>query len=157
MKSRWRKSHFHWGRRSRRASLRRTLTSAKKVALVRLAEQSKQAVYTENEELHDFCELVVQFAFVTFFMPVFPLVGLYALLNNVVEMKTDSFKLINPHGFQRPFARSAASLDVWEQALNLVSMVAVLVNALLITFTSTQMDSASVTFKVWRYERRGGG
>jgi hypothetical protein len=81
------------------------LTSAKKVALVRLAEQSKQAVYTETEELHDFCELVVQFAFVTFFMPVFPLVGLYALLNNVVEMKTDSFKLINPHGFQRPFAR----------------------------------------------------
>jgi hypothetical protein len=47
---------------------------------------------------------------------------------------------------------------VWEQALNLVSMVAVLVNALLITFTSTQMDAASCSFKVcvWRYERGGG-
>lgn len=42
----------------------------------------------------DYLEMLIQFGFVTMFVPSFPLAPLFALINNVIEIRLDAFKMI---------------------------------------------------------------
>ena len=46
-------------------------------------------------------EMFIQFGYVTLFSSAYPLAGLCALLNNMIEIRSDAFKLCFIH--QRPF------------------------------------------------------
>jgi len=61
--------------------------------------------------LDDYLELFVQFGYVYLFSSVFPLVAFLALVNNVIEIRTDAFKLCRV--FRRPFAQPTANIGVW--------------------------------------------
>ena len=49
----------------------------------------------------DFLEMFIQFGYVTLFSSAYPLAGLCALLNNMIEIRGDAFKLCFVH--RRPF------------------------------------------------------
>ena len=49
----------------------------------------------------DYLEMFIQFGYVTLFSSAYPLAGLCALLNNMIEVRSDAFKLCFIH--QRPF------------------------------------------------------
>ena len=49
----------------------------------------------------DYLEMFIQFGYVTLFSSAYPLAGLCALLNNLIEVRSDAFKLCFIH--QRPF------------------------------------------------------
>ena len=51
--------------------------------------------------LDDYLEMFIQFGYVTLFSSAYPLAGLCALLNNLIEVRSDAFKLCFIH--QRPF------------------------------------------------------
>ena len=57
----------------------------------------------------DYLEMFIQFGYVTLFSSAYPLAGLCALLNNLIEVRSDAFKLCFIH--QRPFPERVQVLD----------------------------------------------
>jgi hypothetical protein len=77
----------------------------------------------------DMLEMFVQFGHVTLFTAVFPLAPLLALANNLIEVHSDAFKIVN---LQRPRPRKVASLGAWNFALEVVTFIGVCSNAALV-------------------------
>ena len=57
-------------------------------------------------------EMLVQFGYVTLFSSAFPMAAMCALLNNVIEIRSDAFKLCM--SFQRPFGQQVQSIGTWQ-------------------------------------------
>ena len=60
----------------------------------------------------DFLEMFIQFGYVTLFSSAYPLAGLCALLNNIIEIRGDAFKLCFVH--KRPFGARVNSIGSWQ-------------------------------------------
>ena len=58
----------------------------------------------------DYLEMFIQFGYVTLFSSAYPLAGLCALLNNLIEVRSDAFKLCFIH--QRPFPERVQVGDI---------------------------------------------
>jgi anoctamin-10 len=65
----------------------------------------------EDGLFDDFLELAVQFGLVTMFAGAYPLVAAYALVNNLVEIRSDALKLLVT--MRRPVPKAAASIGAW--------------------------------------------
>lgn len=74
--------------------------------------------------------MLVQMGYVVLFSAAFPLAGLCALANNLLEIRSDAFKLAHVH--QRPFGQRVANIGTWQNALSFLSLAAVVVNCALI-------------------------
>lgn len=83
---------------------------------------------------NEYLEMVLQYGFVTLFVPAFPLAPLFALINNVMEIRLDAYKLVV--AYRRPMPARAKDLGMWFKILDCVSNIAVLCNACVIAFTS---------------------
>ncbi|ETV97119.1 hypothetical protein, variant 1 [Aphanomyces invadans] len=100
--------------------------STKEERVEHILLQKQQSRYADT--FSDFKEMMIQYGYVTLYAPVFPLAPLFALLNNVIEARSDLFKLVNVYGMQRPYAKHVHGIGVWERVLFMISIVAVLVN-----------------------------
>eukprot|EP00053_Salpingoeca_punica_P016735 m.159045 g.159045 ORF g.159045 m.159045 type:complete len:933 (+) comp17033_c0_seq2:80-2878(+) len=100
---------------------------------------------------YEYLEMIIQFGFVTLFVAAFPLGPLFALGNNILEIRVDAGKLCNV--YRRPPATRAANIGVWEGVLTFVSIFSVLTNGLVIAITSSY-----ITKKVYddRFHTRSG-
>lgn len=74
--------------------------------------------------------MLVQMGYVVLFSAAFPLAGVCALINNLMEIRSDAFKLAHVH--QRPFGQRVANIGTWQNALSILSLAAVIVNCALI-------------------------
>lgn len=74
--------------------------------------------------------MLVQMGYVVLFSAAFPLAGVCALANNLLEIRSDAFKLVHVH--QRPFGQRVANIGTWQTALSFLSLAAVIVNCALI-------------------------
>ncbi|XP_073460129.1 anoctamin-5 isoform X6 [Aquarana catesbeiana] len=83
---------------------------------------------------YEYLEMVIQFGFITLFVASFPLAPLLALLNNILEIRVDAWKLTTQ--FRRPFAAKAHSIGVWQDILNSMAVLSVVTNAFIVAFTS---------------------
>uniref|UniRef100_A0A5K3G0G8 Anoctamin n=1 Tax=Mesocestoides corti TaxID=53468 RepID=A0A5K3G0G8_MESCO len=91
-----------------------------------------------DDATDDYLEMFIQFGFVSMFTCAFPICGLLAFLNNLLEIRSDAFKLLT--NFQRPFAETATGIGVWERAFDIVSYVAISVNIGLIGVSGSLQD-----------------
>ncbi|XP_072237198.1 anoctamin-1a isoform X1 [Leuresthes tenuis] len=82
----------------------------------------------------DYMEMIIQFGMVTLFVASFPLAPLFALLNNIIEIRLDAKKFVME--LRRPIAAKAKDIGIWYNLLRGLSKVAVIVNAFVIAFTS---------------------
>uniref|UniRef100_A0A673M3F1 Anoctamin n=1 Tax=Sinocyclocheilus rhinocerous TaxID=307959 RepID=A0A673M3F1_9TELE len=82
----------------------------------------------------EYMEMIIQFGMVTLFVASFPLAPLFALLNNVIEIRLDAKKFVTE--LRRPIAVRAKDIGIWYTLLRGISKVAVIVNAFVIAFTS---------------------
>ncbi|XP_028842937.1 anoctamin-1-like isoform X2 [Denticeps clupeoides] len=82
----------------------------------------------------EYMEMIIQFGFVTLFVASFPLAPLFALLNNIIEIRLDAKKFVAE--LRRPVAARAKDIGIWYNILRGVAKVAVIVNAFVISFTS---------------------
>ncbi|XP_065154051.2 anoctamin-1 isoform X1 [Paramisgurnus dabryanus] len=82
----------------------------------------------------EYMEMIIQFGFVTLFVASFPLAPLFALLNNIIEIRLDAKKFVAE--LRRPVAARAKDIGIWYNLLRGVAKVAVIVNAFVISFTS---------------------
>jgi len=81
----------------------------------------------------EYCEMVIQYGYITLFAAAFPLAPVAAFINNVVEMRTDAYKWLTV--FNKPFYRGADDIGGWYNILNILSFIAVITNGLLIAFS----------------------
>ncbi|CAF0946662.1 unnamed protein product [Adineta ricciae] len=102
-----------------------------------------QYQWEEDNTLYDFnstvlideyLELVIQFGFVTLFVVAFPLAPLFALINNLVELRLDAWKFLSK--YKRPIPFKASDIGIWSSIFSAVSYLAVLTNAIIIAWTS---------------------
>ncbi|XP_043234767.1 anoctamin-1-like isoform X3 [Amphibalanus amphitrite] len=82
----------------------------------------------------EYLEMVIQFGFVTIFVASFPLAPLFAIINNVLEMRLDARKLLV--FYRRPVGQRVRDIGIWYRILNTIGKLAVLSNACIIGFTS---------------------
>lgn len=80
--------------------------------------------------LDDYLEMFIQFGYVLLFSPAFPLAAACALLNNLLEIRVDAFKLCN--AVQRPFGRRVKTIGAWQKAMEMMGVAGVIVNCALI-------------------------
>ncbi|KAL3061402.1 hypothetical protein OYC64_009559 [Pagothenia borchgrevinki] len=112
----------------------------------RKARNHPESLYSRWEQDHDlqsfgqlglfyeYLEMVIQFGFITLFVASFPLAPLLALINNIIEVRVDAWKLTTQ--FRRPVAAKAHSIGAWEEILNGMAVLSVVTNAFIVAFTS---------------------
>ncbi|KAL1421633.1 hypothetical protein MTO96_023141 [Rhipicephalus appendiculatus] len=82
----------------------------------------------------EYLEMTIQFGFVTLFVAAFPLAPLFALINNVCEIRLDAYRYSKR--LRRPVAERVPNIGAWQAILRLLARCAVICNAFLIAFTS---------------------
>ncbi|NWY92713.1 ANO8 protein, partial [Loxia curvirostra] len=83
-----------------------------------------------EDTFQDYQEMFIQFGYVVLFSSAFPLAAACALLNNVLEIRSDAFKLCS--GLQRPFGQRVASIGHWQKVMEAMGVLAIVVNCYLI-------------------------
>lgn len=73
-------------------------------------EESEMEPYEETYD--DYLELYIQFGFVFLFSSVYPIAAFWAVLNNVLEIRADAFKLCKV--YQRPMSRRVKDIGAWQ-------------------------------------------
>jgi len=80
--------------------------------------------------LSEYAEMVIQYGYITLFAALFPPAPLLAVINNIVEIRTDAFKITN--AVTRPRYRGAQNIGTWYYILEFLGIVAVITNCTLI-------------------------
>jgi len=90
----------------------------------------------------DYNEMAIQFGFVTLFAAAFPIASLASLINNIVEIRSDAFKLLLHT--QRPNYAGCEDIGSWQGVFTVLSTLAVITNVCLIGFTSLILSGKCV-------------
>ena len=68
-------------------------------------------IFKNPDTFGDYLEMVIQYGLLEFFAPVFPLASMCALINNIIEIRSDAFKMC--YLFQRPFGKRVSDIGKW--------------------------------------------
>lgn len=68
----------------------------------------------------------MQYGFVTVFVAAFPLAPLFALLNNILEMRLDAKKLLTY--YRRPVSQRVRDIGIWYRILDAIGKLSVITN-----------------------------
>uniref|UniRef100_A0A8C0EBP4 Anoctamin n=1 Tax=Bubo bubo TaxID=30461 RepID=A0A8C0EBP4_BUBBB len=82
----------------------------------------------------EYMEMIIQFGFVTLFVASFPLAPLFALLNNIIEVRLDAKKFVTE--LRRPDTVRAKDIGIWYNILSGIGKFSVIINAFVIAVTS---------------------
>jgi Calcium-activated chloride channel len=109
-----------------------------------LLDQAQDALWQEvmlpmHDSFPEYIQAVVQFAFVTCFSVVLPITPMICLMNHLISMRLDAYKLCKTR--KRPLAQTTGGIGVWEHVLHIVSVIAILTNCWLMGFTNAQIYS----------------
>jgi hypothetical protein len=72
---------------------------------------------------NDFNDRVIQFGYLVLFSPAFPLAPFFALINNVIEIRTSGFRVAA--AYQRPVWKARSGIGSWLGVLNVLGFLAV--------------------------------
>jgi len=87
----------------------------------------------EYEQFDDFLEMVIEFGYVTLFASAFPLAGVMSIVSNLIEMKSDMFKLALV--YQRPMPHRASNIGIWRTLLHIIVAFSVATNVMIFTMS----------------------
>eukprot|EP01029_Cantina_marsupialis_P011388 TRINITY_DN253_c0_g1_i10.p1 TRINITY_DN253_c0_g1~~TRINITY_DN253_c0_g1_i10.p1 ORF type:complete len:887 (+),score=221.93 TRINITY_DN253_c0_g1_i10:2878-5538(+) len=106
-----------------------------KVNLERICDESNM---WDNEFFQEYLEIVLQFCWVCFFSMIFPWGALCALANNIVEVRSDMYKLT--HVNLRPIPKKCTHIGIWMNILRFIAYFAILVNLLMMVISLNSLD-----------------
>ncbi|KAK0174148.1 hypothetical protein PV328_007257 [Microctonus aethiopoides] len=90
----------------------------------------ESSLYRYDGAFSEHLEMLSQLGYVCLFSSAFPLAAMAAFLGNLLELRGDAFKLC--FVLQRPFGRRVSSIGTWQNAMEAMGLVAILVNCALI-------------------------
>ncbi|KAG5895568.1 hypothetical protein JTB14_002332 [Gonioctena quinquepunctata] len=93
----------------------------------------------------EYLEMVLQYGFVTIFVAAFPLAPVFALINNILEMRLDAKKFIKY--YRRPVPQRVKNIGVWYSILAVIGRLSVVSNAFIIAFSSNFIPRLVYTMK----------
>lgn len=123
-------THFSAAAEARRRQKERSRALAKRA-------QREMVLEPYNDTYDDILELWVQFGYVTLFASVFPLAAVCALANNLIEIRSDAYKICSA---RRPIPAAASSLGEWIVAFEFLGFVALVTNLGLVAVSSNMME-----------------
>jgi len=91
-----------------------------------LEDQEKRIDYTDREQINDYMVIIMQYGFVVMFGNVVPVVAVVAMLSNLIQIRTDGWKLVNT--MKRPFPVEASDIGAWSQVQDILAWIAVFTN-----------------------------
>ncbi|GAQ85181.1 hypothetical protein KFL_002230020 [Klebsormidium nitens] len=137
-------------RQEEQAEKRETKEKASRSSASRVERESHMPAYVASigggaydGTFDDFLELALQFGVVTMFAGAFPLVALFALVNNLAEIRSDSFKLACT--MRRPVPHRVASIGAWLNIFQYLGVIAIVSNCLLLVVIYDEQ-------KTWRID-----
>ena len=88
----------------------------------------------------EYNEMAIQFGYLTMFASAAPWAACFCMLNNEIERRVDAYKMLYTQ--QRPRYQGAASIGMWYQVFNALTVAAIVVNCLMMGYTSTVLEKA---------------
>ena len=98
----------------------------------------EEMLLPEHDSFTEYLFAVTQFAYVACFSVVLPITPLIVLINHLLNMRLDAFKLCR--GRRRPLSQKTGGIGVWNHVLHIVTVIAILTNCSLMAFTSSQFN-----------------
>ncbi|XP_021560446.1 anoctamin-6 isoform X4 [Neomonachus schauinslandi] len=75
---------------------------------------------------YEYLEMIIQFGFVTLFVASFPLAPLLALVNNILEIRVDAWKMTTQ--YRRMVPEKAQDIGAWQPIMQGIAILAVVTN-----------------------------
>uniref|UniRef100_A0A0X3NPU4 Anoctamin n=1 Tax=Schistocephalus solidus TaxID=70667 RepID=A0A0X3NPU4_SCHSO len=111
------------------------LAAAKQIATMYNCRSNYTLIDAGSRPLfEEYLEMLIQYGFITMFVPAFPVAPLFALLNNMFEIRTDASKFLRV--LRRPVIKREKTIGIWFSILDVLSSIAIRTNACLIAFTT---------------------
>ena len=101
----------------------------------------KEVMLPDHDSFPEYINAVVQFTFLTCFSVVLPITPIMCLMNHLISMRLDAYKLCKTR--RRPLAQTTGGIGVWEHVLHIVSVIAILTNCWLMGFTNAKFFAIS--------------
>ena len=98
----------------------------------------EEIMLPEHDSFTEYLFAVTQFAYVCCFSVVLPITPVIVLINHLVNMRLDAFKLCR--GRRRPLAVQTGGIGVWNHVLHIVTVIAILTNCALMALTTSQFS-----------------
>jgi len=112
--------------------------------------EAKWEPYGALEAFDDMSEMAVQYGFLSLFAFTCQIAPLLALVNNLIEIRSDAKKLLTVH--QRSEAHMAEDLGIWDTIRMLTTVVAMTSNAAYIFFICpTIVAEHDIKFRFWGF------
>jgi hypothetical protein len=106
--------------------------------------------YTLNEygvllgTLQDYTALVIQYGYTVLFIAAFPLAPALAFVSAYIQIRIDGWRLCQAH--RRPQPKTAENMGIWQEMLEIITILSVIYNFALLFFTSNYLQNIS-----WEY------
>lgn len=92
----------------------------------RIKQNKYESSLLEYNNYDKYLELYIQYGYVVLFASVAPLIALAVLLNNIIEIRLDAFKLCK--FYKRPMAKRAKNIGVWLLAFETMLVMSIITN-----------------------------
>ena len=95
--------------------------------------------------LNDYAGIVIQYGYTVLFVAAFSLAPTMAFVSSFVQLRIDAWKLCQAH--RRPQPKTAEDIGVWQDMLEIISVLSVVFNFALLFFTSTYLKDVTWEFR----------
>eukprot|EP01046_Picozoa_sp_COSAG06_P023917 COSAG06_NODE_1921_length_8062_cov_113.020846_9_plen_366_part_00 len=102
-----------------------------------VGDESRREVYPSV--FKDYATMATQFGYITLFGVAFPLAPAMCMINNLIEIRSDAYKLVKVH--RRPPIETREDIGSWQLAFETIAVVAVITSACLIGFVGSQLQT----------------
>ncbi|KAL7532498.1 hypothetical protein ACHAXR_004666, partial [Thalassiosira sp. AJA248-18] len=110
----------------------------------------EEMMLSEHDSFTEYLFAVTQFAYVTCFSVVLPITPLIVLINHLLNMRLDAFKICR--GRRRPLSQKTGGIGVWNHVLHIVTVIAILTNCSLMALTRLQFSWLAVGIAIgWEH------
>lgn len=89
----------------------------------------------------DYLEMFIQFGYVVLFSSVYPVAAFWAVVNNILEIRADAFKLCLL--YQRPMNKRVKDIGAWQKAFEIMGALSILTNCGLLCLSPQMRKSGS--------------
>jgi hypothetical protein len=110
-------------------------------------KETKFDKYEDKEAFKEYAEMVIQYGFVSLFVSAFPLTPMLAMINNMLEIHVDAFKICVNR--KRPKPYPADSTGMWAYFMAAQSTAAVVTNLALVCFTTKLLNDYELVTKLF--------
>jgi len=102
---------------------------------------------TSAEVISEYTEIAIQFGYQALFVSALPASSFAALVSNILEVKGDSWKMMNL--FQRPVPVLCEDIGAFQGIFTIIAICSVMSNAALMKFTLTVLNVYDQTTQWW--------